>query len=492
MAPDEEQANDTVADVPTPFRQTIPRSERRGLLGQLTLVPEVEDPQTSGNGTKWLMTAIVALAGATSSTGTSVSYPALAEIAADLDTTTTVVNLSLAFYMLAMAFAPMWWSYFSETRGRRSVYIVSFSLFVVFSCLSAISTNVAMFIVFRVLSGGAAAAVQAVGAGTIADVWEPQNRGRAMGVFYLGPLAGPGLAPIIGGALTQAFGWRSTLWFLAIFGGALLFLIVFCLPETLARKSMDREEKGFKGTIMGLVRPILALSLLRYPPVFIAVYSAAIAFGSMYVIFISIQSDFFNPPYDFNTIHVGLLYLAPTIGFALSSLLGGRWIDYIMAREARKAGRYDADGKLVYLPEDRMKENIWLAATLYPGAMIWYGWAVARGLPWIVSCVANVFFGLGCMLVFGAVTTMLTEFTPKRSSSGVAINNFVRSTLACVGAILTQPLINALGTGWTCTIIGLFAWVTGNAAIWALKMRAPEWRVEMNKKLDAESSGPQK
>jgi urea transporter len=90
------------------------------------------------------------------------------------------------------------------------------------------------------------------------------------------------------------------------------------------------------------------------------------------------------------------------------------------------------------------------------------------------------------MLVFGAVTTMLTEFTPKRSSSGVAINNFVRSTLACIGAIVTQPLINALGTGWTCTMIGLFAWVTGNAAIWALKTWAPEWRIEMNKKLNAE------
>lgn len=30
-------------------------------------------------------------------------------MAADLDTTTTVINLSLAFYMLAIAFAPMWW-----------------------------------------------------------------------------------------------------------------------------------------------------------------------------------------------------------------------------------------------------------------------------------------------------------------------------------------------------------------------------------------------
>lgn len=34
---------------------------------------------------------------------------ALAEMAVDLHTTPTVTNLSLAFYMLAMAFSPLWW-----------------------------------------------------------------------------------------------------------------------------------------------------------------------------------------------------------------------------------------------------------------------------------------------------------------------------------------------------------------------------------------------
>lgn len=34
---------------------------------------------------------------------------ALAEMASDLDTTVTITNLSLAFYMLAMAFTPLWW-----------------------------------------------------------------------------------------------------------------------------------------------------------------------------------------------------------------------------------------------------------------------------------------------------------------------------------------------------------------------------------------------
>lgn len=113
--------------------------------------------------------------------------------------------------------------------------ITSFMCFILFAVLSAVSKNVAMLIVVRTLSGGAAASVQAVGAGSIADVWEPRERGRAMGLFYLGPLCGPLFAPIFGGALGSSLGWRSTQWFLVIYGSATLIFIILALPETLHR-----------------------------------------------------------------------------------------------------------------------------------------------------------------------------------------------------------------------------------------------------------------
>lgn len=107
---------------------------------------------------------------------------------------------------------------------------MSFSLFLIF-----VHQRLSMLIVFRVLSGGTAASVQAVDAGTASAIWEPKERGHAMGVFYLGPLFGPRLAPLIGGTLTQALYWRCTLWFLTIFGGIMLLLILLCLPETVAK-----------------------------------------------------------------------------------------------------------------------------------------------------------------------------------------------------------------------------------------------------------------
>ncbi|TEA07472.1 MFS transporter OpS2 [Colletotrichum sidae] len=485
----------------------VARSKRRGILGRLAVIPEVNRPYDYANKTKWTITLIIALAAAVSPMGSSIFYPALPEMSREFGVSPTITNLSVAFYMLAMAIFPLWWSSFSETLGRRTIYLISFALFVVFSVLSALSVNIEMLIVMRLLGGGASASVQAVGAGTIADIWEPRERGRAMSIFYLGPLTGPLLAPIIGGALSQRFGWQSTMWALSIYGGLVLIMILFCLPETLSKPkppvpvrgggasegekvtlSRTKTTESVKihtkkaGALLkkSFVDPLSVLLYLRFPPVAITVYFAAITFGALFVVNISVQATFSAAPYGFNQLIIGLFYFPAGLGYFIASILGGRWLDIIMAREARKAGRYDADGKLVMLPEDRMRENAWIAATVYPASLIFYGWVAEKGLFWFVPCISLFTFGASSMLVFGAATTMLTEFMPKRSSGGVAVNNFVRNIFSCVGAVAAEPVINAIGNGWLFTILGIFTWVTGYMCVFVLRKKAPAWRKSMD------------
>ncbi|OTB07040.1 hypothetical protein M426DRAFT_54267 [Hypoxylon sp. CI-4A] len=477
----------------------VPRLKRRGFLAQLTLVPEVERPYDYPHKIKWIITLFIALAACAAPMGSAIFYPALPDMAKDLDSSSTIVNLTVALYMLAMSIFPLWWSSFSETLGRRNIYLSSFLLNVIFSLLSGLSVNVGMLIVFRILSGGAAASVQAVGAGSIADIWEPRERGRAMGYFYLGPLMGPLLAPIIGGALTEGFGWRSTMWFLTAYGAVILVLILFFVPETLAKRKPEPSSANNELTRVNtarsvkqaaaslkrcLIDPLDVITYLRFPAVAITVYYAAVTFGSLYVLNISLQSSFSSPPYDYSAIIIGLLYLPSSLGYFTASMLGGRWIDRIMVRAAEKAQRRDADGKLIYLPEDRMRENAWISATLFPGALIWSGWTLQYGIHWAAPSVANFFFGVGSMLVFSAATTMLTEFMPKKSSSGVALNNFVRNIFSCTGGIVGQPLIDVMGVGWLMTMIGLIAWLSGNICIYFLRKNSRKWREQMDKALN--------
>ncbi|OJJ02830.1 hypothetical protein ASPVEDRAFT_132998 [Aspergillus versicolor CBS 583.65] len=490
------------------FARVVPRLKRRGLFGQITLVDEVENPKAYPRNKKWLITFVVAVAGSVAPMGSSIFFPALTQVADELNSTTTITNLTISLYMLSMSIFPLWWSSFSERLGRRTIYITSFALFVVFNVLCAVSNSIAMLIVMRLLSGGASASVQAVGAGTIADIWEARERGRAMGIFYLGPLCGPLIAPIVGGALAQRWHWRSTMWFFSAYGGIVVILILFGLPETLSiskpilpeprtgtadqdeplgrrlsrvssRQVIGATARWLKLLKIIFIDPLKIILYLRYLPVLLTVYYAAITFGSLYVLNVSIEHTFGEPPYNFDTLIVGLLYIPNSLGYMVSSIFGGRWIDSIMVREAKKANRYDENGKLVFRPEDRMRENAWLGAMLYPSALIWYGWTADRGVFWLAPMIANFFFGIGSMLIFSMVTTMLTEFMPRKSSEGVALNNFMRNIFSCVGSFVTAPIINAIGNGWLFTIIGLVAFASSGVIV-VMKVFGPRWKAGMD------------
>jgi hypothetical protein len=80
---------------------------------------------------------------------------------------------------------------------------------------------------------------------------------------------------------------------------------------------------------------------------------------------------------------------------------------------------------------------------------------------------------------------MLTEFMPKRSSSGVAVNNFIRNIFSSAFTVAAQPLLDALGNGWVFTILGLITWVAGYACILSIKRFGSEWRKSMDEKLNS-------
>jgi hypothetical protein len=98
--------------------------------------------------------------------------------------------------------------------------------------------------------------------------------------------------------------------------------------------------------------------------------------------------------------------------------------------------------------------------------------------------IANFFFGVGSMIIFAMATTMLTEFMPRKASTGIAVNNFVRNIFSCIGGVVAAPLIDAIGNGWLCTILGLVAMVSGIGVIWAMRRYSDRWRVDMDKKMD--------
>ncbi|TGO66518.1 hypothetical protein BELL_0951g00070 [Botrytis elliptica] len=210
---------------------------------------------------------------------------------------------------------------------------------------------------------GSAASFLAIGAGTIADIWEPKKRGRATGIFFLSPMLGQFLAPIIVGEVAKKWGWRSTQWFQTIYGELILILLLFCLPETLARRTPVVEE-------------LAGGNITSHRANFAPLPTSPSIQHRMKRVVVILKKSITD---QLKTL--GYLQF-PAIG--RSCFVGGKWSDAIMHGEARAAGRLDGSGKLILRPEDRMRENVLLAAAIYPAGLLWFGWTAEKRLHWIV------------------------------------------------------------------------------------------------------------
>ncbi|KAL3436761.1 major facilitator superfamily domain-containing protein [Aspergillus tetrazonus] len=420
------------------------RHVRRGFLSFLCLVPAIEDPRQYAAARKWFLTAIVAGGRLGVPLSSGVLFPCLIMIAQDLHTTVSVVNLSIAFGSLAVAITPLWWSHLAELHGRRLVYLLSFFFLGLFSILAAISPNIGMFVAMRLLSGAASASLQAVSAGTISDMFEAHERGKAMGAFMLGPMLGPMFAPIIGGALVTRWSWRSTQWFMVIYGWAVFLIMVFFMPETATNLEENQQNEREKSTrpamrvVNFLLKPIQAATLLQCPPILITVYYTSIVFATYYLICVSIEDTFALPPYSWSSVIVGVAYISGRI--VVVGVDGGQ------ACLLAGAGKYD------------------------------------------LLLIGNFFYGFAGMILTNVTMTMLTEFTPKRSTMGVAVNNLLRNSLSCVSAVIAQPLFDAIGTGWSFTAACLFCLLSGIPLI-LLRIKREEWSARMKVALGNMHSG---
>ncbi|TMH57556.1 MAG: multidrug efflux MFS transporter, partial [Betaproteobacteria bacterium] len=96
-----------------------------------------------------------------------------------------------------------------ETFGQRRTFLATMAVFFVGSILGAASWSAESMIAARVLQGAAAGVMQPLSMIALFEVFPPEERGRAMGLFGFGVVLAPAIGPAIGGLLMQAFGWRA-------------------------------------------------------------------------------------------------------------------------------------------------------------------------------------------------------------------------------------------------------------------------------------------
>lgn len=423
--------------------------------------------------------------------------PGIAQIAEDLNAETEEVIATTTGFVVMLGIGPLIIAPLSETFGRRPLYIACFSTFALLQIPTALAPNISVLIAARTIAGFFGSKFLkmwrfvdfhttnqnrvwtgvgiANGAGTISDMFEPSERAGVFGWYLLGPLLGPTLGPLFGGIIVEQLSWRWVYWVLLIICTLNTVVGYFFLRETyrpvlLGRRKVSLQEKAeaagrhvdyyYEGEDLRPLRSKLADSMKRPYVIFIqpivltmSLYQALI-FGTTYSIYTNMQDIYSSPPYNFSSSKVGLLYLAPGLGFLTSVWFLVPKIDTVYNRLAEKNS--NEDGKPQARPEYRLPlANI--GAVLIPISLFAFAWAVEYRLNWFVTIFPTYFYGLGQVMILNTVQNYYIDSFSKYAASAIAAGAVFRSLLGGVVPLFAPGLFKSLGYGWG---ISVFAFLS--------------------------------
>ncbi|KAH8204416.1 hypothetical protein TruAng_001467 [Truncatella angustata] len=312
-------------------------------------------------------------------------------------------------------------------------------IFLAFTIGCAVSTSSAMFFVFRFLAGCACSAPMTVGGAVIADITTPEQRGKAMALWALGPLLGPVVGPIIGGFVAQRLSWRWAFWIISILlthhkAGVVFIVSIFVMKETNATILLQRKAAKLrrasgktylvaKGQINQTTKQILLRAILR--PTRLLLFSPVVTLLSLFsaLVFSLIYILFTTFPMVFET--QWLAYLGLGIGLGIGIVGFGATSDRVYKRL-----KGDGEGT----PEMRLPPMMWVSPITGLG-FFWYGWSAQYQVHWIVPIIGSSVIGIGALFVMMPAQIYIVDaFGPQTAASALAASAVLR-TLS--GAFLT-------------------------------------------------------
>jgi len=270
-----------------------------------------------------LLTAVVAIG----SLSIDMALPSLPDTAQALGTSAATVQLTVTLFLAGFAVAQLVHGPLSDRVGRRRVLLGGLLVYVVggLACWAAPSAR--LLIAGRLLQALGAGSGPVVGRAVIRDLYEPARAARVLGYMGTAMALTPILAPIVGGVVHVAFGWRAVYLTLATFGAAFLGLAALLVPETNRRRDPDALRPGHLATN--------AADLVRDPAFLGYTLVVALMFGGQFA-FISgsafVLIEVLRVPPDVYGLCFGLVAFGIMTGSFLAARLTARaGIDRLIA-----------------------------------------------------------------------------------------------------------------------------------------------------------------
>lgn len=163
---------------------------------------------------------------------TDMYLPAFPALAADLGAPAGSVEFTLASYFVGLALGQLFYGPLSDRFGRRRPFLAGLVLYIAASAACALAETVASLTFWRFLQALGGCASMVIVRAVVRDRCNAREAARAFSLLILVMGLAPILAPLLGGWLVAAFGWRAIFGLLGLYGLFGALAVWRGLPET--------------------------------------------------------------------------------------------------------------------------------------------------------------------------------------------------------------------------------------------------------------------
>jgi DHA2 family multidrug resistance protein-like MFS transporter len=394
---------------------------------------------------------------------------ALKTIQEDLHASQADVEWAVNSYVLVFAGLLFTWGILGDRHGRKKALLLGLGIFGLMSVLAAFSQNTGQLIAFRALMGIGGAAVLPQTLSIITNVFEPHERGKAIGIWAGFSGVAIALGPITGGFLLEHFWWGSVFLInvpVVIVGIVLVALIV---PDSKDPSPSRIDPPGVLLSIAGLVALVYGIirggqqndwgSALVLGPI--------VAGLALLTAFVLLERRSSHPSLDITLFRNPQLSAATTaIGLVFFALMGVTFYFSFYLQAVRGYSPFDAGLCLVAVaaaivftaPQSSKLARRFGTRVLVGTAMIVVaiGFALQMQITadsplWFVELIL-VIQGLGMGNVMAPATNAVMGAIPRsKSGAGSAVNNTIRQVggalgVAILGSVLSTVYRDGLGS----------------------------------------------
>ncbi len=192
----------------------------------------------------WLVIVCVGIGTFLSSLNSSLTNTILPTVENSLQIQLAQSEWIVLIYLLILTITLVPIGRLSDLLGHKTIFLAGFVLFTCAAVVCGLSANFWSLFMGRAFLALGGAMILSVGPAIITTTFPAEQRGRVLGLQALMTYIGLSLGPVIGGIMTQLWGWQSTFFLTVPFGVCGLLLGLWVIPKIKPEIKNPLDHKG--------------------------------------------------------------------------------------------------------------------------------------------------------------------------------------------------------------------------------------------------------